>query len=127
MHLVALVAALAVVEYAIFTVLAGASRGRHGVPAPATTGHPAYERCFRVQENTIEQLVIFFPALFLFAYYVNETIAAGLGGVFIVGRALYARGYYSDPARRAPGFLLTFGSNMLLLIGGLCGVLVAVF
>ncbi len=127
MHLVALVAALAVVEYAVFTILAGASRGRHGVPAPATTGHPTYERYFRVQENTIEQLVIFLPALVLFGYYLNEEIAAGLGLVFIVGRALYARGYYADPARRGPGFLLTFGSNVLLLLGGLCGALVAVF
>ena len=71
--------------------------------------------------------MIFLPSLFLFAYYVNEGIAAGLGVVFIVGRALYARGYYADPARRAPGFLLTFGSNVLLLLGGLCGVLMAVF
>ena len=31
------------------------------------SGHPNFERHVRVQENTVEQLVIFLPALFLFA------------------------------------------------------------
>jgi glutathione S-transferase len=127
MDLVALVAALAVAEYSVFTVLAGQARGRHGVPAPATTGHPTFERYFRVQENTIEQLVIFLPAIFLFAHYVSAPIAAGLGAVFITGRLLYARAYVTDPARRGPGFLLTFLSNVVLLLGGAIGALLALF
>ncbi len=127
MDLVALVAGLAVAEYAVFTMLAGATRGRTGVPAPATTGDPTYERYFRVQENTIEQLMIFLPSLLMFGYYVEPRLASGLGLVFILGRALYARGYYADPARRATGFMLTFVPNILLLLGGLCGALMAAF
>jgi glutathione S-transferase len=45
--------------------------------------------------------------------------------VFIVGRALYARGYVLDPAKRGPGFLLTILANVVLLIGSLVGAIVA--
>jgi uncharacterized membrane protein YecN with MAPEG domain len=123
MSLAAIVACLALIEYVVILMLTGQARGRFGVPAPATTGNPAFERYFRVQQNTIEQLVIFLPSLFLFTAFVSENVAAGLGLVFIVGRALYARGYVEDPAKRGPGFLLTFVPNLVLLLGGLIGAL----
>ena len=125
MTLVAIVAAAALVEYAFFMILCGQARGRFGVAAPATVGHPTFERYFRVQQNTIEQLVIFLPALFLFAWFVSARWAVPLGIVFIVGRALYARGYVADPAKRGPGFLLTVIANAVLLLGGVVGALVA--
>lgn len=118
---VAIVACLALAEYLVFTMMAGNARGTHGVPAPATTGNPEFERLFRVQANTVEQIVVFLPALWLFATYVSPPIAAGTGLVFIVGRALYARGYAEDPAKRGPGFLLTILANTVLLVGGLIG------
>jgi uncharacterized membrane protein YecN with MAPEG domain len=121
MELVAIVAALALLEYSVFVFRTGRARGQHGVPAPATTGHPAFERELRVQENTVEQLVIFLPALFLFARYANPAWAAALGLVFVVGRALYAWAYVADPARRGPGFLLTIVPNLILVIGALVG------
>jgi hypothetical protein len=122
---VAFVAGLALIEYLVITLQCGHMRGRLGVPAPATTGHPEFERYLRVQYNTIEQLVIFLPALFGFAYYVNPGLAAGFGVVFVVGRALYARGYVRDPAKRGPGFLLTLVANGVLLLGWTLGALVA--
>lgn len=121
MDLVVFVAGLALLEYAVFLFLCGQARGRYDVPAPATAGHPIYERYFRVQMNTIEHLVVFLPALFGFAWYVSETWAALLGVVFLVGRALYARGYVQDPARRGPGFLLTLLADLSLLLGTLVG------
>ncbi len=127
MVLVAIVAALALVEYFVFTMMCGMARGRLGVPAPSMTGNPEFERYFRVQGNTIEQLVIFLPALFLFSHFVNPPVAAGLGLVFILGRALYAWAYLRDPARRGPGFGLTLLSNAVLLVGGLVGALVEYF
>jgi uncharacterized membrane protein YecN with MAPEG domain len=127
MEIVAIVAALALVEYTVFVVLCGQARGHYGVAAPSTSGNTAFERRFRVQANTIEQLVIFLPGLLLFAVYVSEPIAAGLGVVFVVGRALYARAYFVDPAKRGPGFLLTVVSNTTLLAGGLVGAIVALF
>ena len=125
MPLVAIIAGLALIEYAVFVVMAGQARGRYGIAAPAITGNVVFERNLRVQQNTIEQLVIFLPALFLFATYASEGWAAVFGVVFIVGRALYARGYVVDPARRGPGFLLTLVANGALLIGGLVGAVVA--
>lgn len=127
MELVTIVALLAVVEYTVFVFLCGRARGRHGIPAPATTGHPEFERYFRVQQNTIEQLVVFLPGIALFAYYVSAPVAAVLGLVFILGRALYAVAYVTDPARRGPGFLLTLLANLVLLFGGLIGALVERF
>jgi len=124
MTLVGIVALLALVEYSVFVVMAGQARGRYGVAAPATTGHPKFERHFRVQQNTVEQLVIFLPALFLFARFVSENWAAALGVVFIIGRALYARGYVTDPAKRGPGFLLTILSNGSLMLGGIVGAVI---
>ncbi len=127
MVLVAIVAALALVEYFAFTMMCGMARGRLGLPAPSVSGNPEFERYFRVQANTIEQLVIFLPALFLFAHFVNSPVAAGLGLVFILGRALYAWAYLSDPAKRGPGFGLTLLANSVLLVGGLLGALVEYF
>jgi uncharacterized membrane protein YecN with MAPEG domain len=121
--LVTFVAALALIEYLVITLQCGRARGRLGVPAPAMTGHPEFERYLRVQYNTIEQLVIFLPALFAFAHFVSGVWAAALGGVFIVGRFLYARGYVQDPARRGPGFGLTLLANALLLLGATLGAL----
>jgi len=127
MRLVGFVVALALLEYQVLWMLCGQARGRYNIPAPATTGHPTFERYFRVQQNTIEQLVVFVPAMFLFAHYVSEPIAAGLGALFVLGRALYARAYVTDPARRGPGFLLTIGPNAVLTVGALIGALVDYF
>jgi uncharacterized MAPEG superfamily protein len=125
MELVAIVLGLALGQYLYFMLRCGQARGRLGIPAPTMTGDPEFERRLRVQENTIEQLVIFVPALLLFARYVSEPLAAGLGCVFILGRALYARAYVLDPAKRGPGFGLTLLGNGLLLLGGLVGAIVA--
>jgi hypothetical protein len=124
MELVAIVAGAALLEYWVFLMMCGQARGRFGVAAPATTGHPVFERYFRVQMNTIEQLVLFLPGLFGFAAFVSPAWAAGLGIVFVVGRAVYARGYIEDPAKRGPGFLLTFVANLALVGGALVGAIV---
>ena len=121
MELVAIVAGLALLEYGVFLWLCGRARGRFGVAAPATAGHPVYERYFRVQMNTVEQLLLFLPGLVGFAYFVSEPWAAALGLVFVIGRALYARGYIEDPAKRGPGFRLPFVANLRLVGGTIVG------
>ncbi|MDX1383609.1 MAG: MAPEG family protein [Thermoanaerobaculia bacterium] len=110
---------IAVLEYLFFTSRVGAARVRLEVPAPATTGNEEFERYFRVQQNTLEQLVVFLPAALGFAWFLSDVAAAGLGAVWIVGRALYFRGYVLDPRRRAVGMILTFGSNVVLVLGAL--------
>ena len=121
MEFVAFVIALALLEYAIFGMLVGWARGKYRVAAPAIGGHPVFERYFRVHQNTLEQLVAFVPAMWLFGTYVNPTWAAGLGLVFVAARILYLVGYVADPGKREIGFGLTVLPVMILLVGGLWG------
>ena len=124
MTFVHLVIALALVEFFVFLNAVGRARSTYKVPAPATTGNEVFERYFRVQMNTLEQLVIFIPSILLFARYVHPLIAAALGLVFIVGRWLYFTGYVKDPARRGSGFVIAVIPNSVLLLGGLIGALI---
>ena len=124
MHFVALVGLLALLQYLVFGALVGHARGKYGVKAPAVTGHEVFERYFRVQQNTLELLVAFLPALWLFALYVSATWAVVLGAVYLVGRVLYLRGYVADPSKREIGFGLSFLPILVLVVGALIGVLV---
>ena len=123
MELVYLVIVLALVEYVVFGALVGRARGQYGIRAPAVTGHDVFERIFRVQQNTLEGLVIFVPAIWFFAVYINANVAAGLGVVGIIGRAIYARAYIAAPDSRGPGAAICGIVNMALLIGSLFGLI----
>ncbi len=116
----ATVGAIGVCLFTAFVV----SRARkfHGVRAPATTGHPQFERRLRVQQNSLEQIVVFLPARWMAALVVGDLPAAGLGVVWIIGRILYARSYHADPATRAPGFIITLAASLLLLLATLFGI-----
>jgi glutathione S-transferase len=124
MTLVHLVIALALLEFFVFLMAVGRARGTYKVPAPATSGHEMFERYFRVQMNTIEQLVIFVPSILLFARYVHPPIAAALGLVFVIGRWVYFKSYVKEPAKRSAGFGLSVIPNLILLVGGLIGAIV---
>lgn len=121
MALVHFVLALALLEYLAFGYAVARARGTYKVPAPATTGHEVFERYFRVQMNTLEQLVVFGPSIMLFAWYVNPYVAAALGLLFVIGRAVYFRGYVRSVEGRHLGFLLSAIPNVTLLVGGLLG------
>jgi uncharacterized membrane protein YecN with MAPEG domain len=125
MALVHVVIALALAEFVFFLNAVGRARVLYKVPAPATSGHEVFERYFRVQMNTLEQLLVFVPAMLLFAAYVSAWVAAALGVVFIIGRALYYRGYVRAPEKREVGFALSVIPNSILLLGGLAGALLA--
>jgi glutathione S-transferase len=127
MHLIAVVSLLALIEYMVIAGLVGSARGKYGVKAPATTGNEIFERYFRVQQNTLEQLVVFLPALWLFGMYASPGIGAVIGLVFIIGRVVYLRGYVADPAQRGTGFAITFVANAILVLGGLGGAIVHAF
>lgn len=127
MAAVTVIAMLALVEYLYFMVEVGRARGRSGLQAPAVVGDPQFERVFRVQQNTVEQLVVFLPALFAAGCFVHELYAVAAGFAFLVGRALYFRTYVADPAKRGPGMIVTLAANLVLVVGALIGALLVAF
>jgi glutathione S-transferase len=126
MPYVAFVTVAVLVQYIILGVLVGRARDRYGIAAPAVAGHEIFERHFRVQMNTLEQVVAFLPAMWIFATYVSPIWAAAAGVVFVIGRAIYARTYVRDPKTRSIGFLLTVLPTFALLIGILVWALLAI-
>lgn len=125
MSLVAFVTALALIEFFVFGLLVGRARATYDVPAPAIAGHPVFERYMRAHQNTMEQLVVFVPAIYLFATYVGPSLAAIFGLVFIVGRAIYFAGYVAEAKRRGTGFVISALAQIVLMLGGAIGALYA--
>jgi len=121
MPYVDIVTALALVQFIAFGFKVGKARGTYGVKAPATTGNEVFERHFRVQQNTLESLVAFVPGLYLFSHYWNPLGAAALGVVYLAGREIYAATYVKDPAKRGPGYGLTFLPIVILIVGSVVG------
>ena len=103
MNGVAAVTALALLEYMILGALVGRAR---------------------VHQNSLEALIVFVPALWLFSDYVNNPVAIALGLIFVAGRIIYAAGYVRDPAKRGAGAGITFVVNGVLVLGSLVGALI---
>jgi len=127
MAYVDIVTALAVLQFIVFGFRVGGARGRYGIKAPATSGNEIFERHFRVQQNTLEQLIVFLPGIYLFAHYFSPRVAAALGVVYLIGRELYAFTYVKDPANRGVGYGMTFLPMVILVVGGLIGAVRALF
>jgi len=122
---VGIIVVLVLIEYMALGINVGRARAKYNIKAPATTGDPMFERHYRVHQNTLEQLIVFIPALILFNHYVSTRFAVILGLLFLIARVLYATGYVRDPEQRAYGAGLTFLVNTVLLIGSLVGLLIA--
>jgi len=100
--------------YTAFRV--GNLRGKHGVKAPATSGHPEFDRAYRVQLNTLEQMGIVLPFLWVAMFFpVPWTwLAPAVALVWLVARIIYMTGYMAtDTDKRVPG----------AMVGGLCDLL----
>jgi uncharacterized membrane protein YecN with MAPEG domain len=123
MALVHLVIGLSLLEFFVFGLAVARARAQYQVPAPASSGHPVFDRTFRAQMNTLEQLVIFVPSMFIFAQYLNPYWAAGFGVLFIIGRAVYFFGYVKAAQSRHIGFNLSAAPNVALLLGAMIGAL----
>lgn len=113
-------AVLALYFWTIYNV--GRARAKFAVKAPSTDGPPAFLNVLRVQVNTVEQLVIFLPALWLCALFASDRMAAIGGVVWLIGRLLYAIGYYRDAAKRGPGFVIALLATVALMVGAVAGL-----
>ena len=121
---ISLITIAALIEYLVFVLLTGQARDKYNVQAPATTGDPIFERNYRVQQNTLEQLVIFIPALWLYNEYVGTRTAFLLGLIFRDRARDSTHGYIKEPSKRQTGAMATFAANGILVIGSLIGLLV---
>lgn len=117
MEFVAIVIVLALIQYFAFGMLVGKARGTYEVHAPAISGHPVFERYYRVHQNTLEMIVMFIPSIVLFSYLVRPDIAAAIGAIYLVGRVIYLRAYVADPAKRGLGFMVSILPVLVLLLG----------
>ena len=100
----------------------GKARARYRIKAPAIIGNPAFERTFRAHQNTIENAVMFLPALWLFAMFVSGMWAGLLGVVWIAARIWYFVAYAEDAAKRGPPFSVAIGVFGILTLGALWGI-----
>ena len=121
-----LVTLLAVLEFLGLVWLVGKARVRYSVRAPATTGNEHFERWFRVQQNTLETLIMFLPALWIAAHYWPAAWMALIGAVYLVGRVIYLISYVRDPRTRTLGYVLSIAPVGILVVFGLVGILKSV-
>jgi glutathione S-transferase len=123
----AVVTILAILLYFYMSIRVGQMREKHGVKAPATSGHPLFERAFRVHYNTLEALVVFLPLLWLATIYFVQIgwLPAGFGLVWILGRVVYMTGYMAEPEKRGTGFGISAVAQLALLILALYGIIAA--
>jgi glutathione S-transferase len=127
MEYISLVVIIALIEYLFFQGMAGKARGQYQIKAPAIIGNENFERSLRVQQNTLEQLIIFIPVIYLAGFYANEIAAALLGSLFLIGRPLYYKSYINDPSKRGPGMLIGYIPTVLLALMALVGVILRLF
>ena len=120
-----LVTALTLLLYLVVTINVGRARAKYKVSPPQMTGDANFERVLRVQQNTLEQMVFFLPVLWLFSLYVNPLWGAGIGAVWLVGRIVYAWGYYQAAEKRSIGFAISVNSAVVLLLGSLIGIILS--
>jgi len=103
---------------------AGKARGVYQVKAPLTDGPPEFLVAQRVQANTVEQLILFIPLLWLSCVFMNDQLAAILGAIWVVGRVVYALGYYQAPEKRSLGFGISSLAAVALLITAIAGLII---
>ncbi len=123
----AAVTVLAVLVYMATAWRVGQMRGKHDIAAPAVTGHPEFERAYRVQMNTLEAMPVFLPLLWLATLYFTQLtwLAPALGLVWVAGRIIYMQAYMADPAKRSFGFTVSFLALVGLLLLAIAGIVMS--
>jgi glutathione S-transferase len=125
MKFTALVTLAALALTFVFSGKVGSMRRRYGIDAPATTGNVEFEKANRIHYNTIEQLVLFVPLLWLGSNVIGDLPAAGIGVVWLVGRLIYAWGYQQSGDKRGPGMIITMLASFVLFLSVAWGVIAA--
>jgi glutathione S-transferase len=112
----------AVALYFFVATRVAVAHRRFAVPLPQMSGHPDFERVQRAHANMLEWMPIFLAPLWICALYLSDAVAAGLGVVWILGRAVYFAGYSKAVEKRLPGFAIQALACVLLMIGAVAGL-----
>jgi len=118
----ALMTLLAILWYIVTAFQVGRAHVKYKIHAPAMTGHPVLERAVRVHMNTLEQLVAFLPAMWIYAWFGNPRWAAIACAVWIAGRIIFAVGYWADEKKRGLGFTITMFALATVWVAALISV-----
>lgn len=121
-HFPAIITLAALLLYFLTCVAVMFARGKYGIKAPATTGNADFERVFRVQMNTQENLLLFLPALWLFSIYVSAYWSGIIGLVWVLARVYFALSYTRSASGRSPGFAVALLAFAVLAIGASVGI-----
>jgi glutathione S-transferase len=119
----ALITLLNVLLLALCLYFVGRARGKHGIKAPATTGHPDFERAFRAHMNTVEQTVMFLPSLWVATVFGDAQVAMWLGYAWLAARVWFLFGYLAEAGKRSYGFTIASLANLGLILVGFWGLL----
>ena len=118
----AIVTMLTVLLFVWMGLNVGRMRQRHGVQAPAMTGHEMFERAVRVHMNTLEGAIAFLPALWIAEIWFGGWAPPVAGFVWVVGRVIYMLGYMAAPEKRETGFLIQALALIALIILAVWGI-----
>jgi glutathione S-transferase len=131
MGIMVIVLVLVLMQYSFFGIKVGMARVKYDIQAPAISGHPVFERYYRVHQNTLEQLLVFVPLYLVFAVmaegqgWMGSELATACGVLWIIGRFIYSSAYIEDPAKRGMGFMLSFLATVLLMMGNLAAAIMS--
>lgn len=123
MQLTAWVTLCAILVYTWTGVNAGRARARYKVAAPSMDGPPEFQRRQRVQANTLEQMPLLLPPLWMCAWFLGDGWAAAGGLLWCLGRIMYALAYYREPAKREAGYVIGMLACLLLIAGSAVGLI----
>ena len=116
---------LTLLVYLVVSLNVARARGKYGVKAPYVTGNEHFERAYRVQMNTLEQMVFFLPSMWLYSLLLTDKGAAVGGLIWVIGRVIYSVSYVRNPASRGVGFTISFIAAIGLFLGAAYGVVKA--
>ncbi len=122
-----IVSSLALLVYYFTLFKSGMARGKFEVTAPSHDGPEEYMRYVRAHQNTLEHLVLFLPGLWLFSFAVSPLWAASIGIFWVVGRLMYAIGYYQAPDKRLIGLYISMPPIYIFVLGSLVGFVLKAF
>lgn len=88
-----------------------------------TTTNQNFFTANRVHLNTLENVVVFLPLLWIATLYANPLWASIIGAVWFASRIAYAFAYLKQSNKRAPAFLTGVFCLFLLIVLSVYGII----